>query len=62
MTCPGASIVRARDKAEAMVKAKSSLLLIVSPLCAAFNALQRLNFPHMSADKVKEVIAYGTKH
>ena len=51
-----------RDKAEAMVKAKSSLLLVVSPMCSAFSALQRLNFPRMSAAKVKEVVEYGVKH
>ena len=51
-----------REKAEAMVKAKSSLLLIVSPMCAAFSALQRLNFPRMPASRVKEVVEHGVKH
>ena len=44
-----------RKKAEAMVKAKSSVLLIVSPMCAAFSRLQRLNFPKMDPKKVKAV-------
>ena len=51
-----------RDKAEAMVKAKSSLLLMVSPMCSAFSQLQRLNFPRMSADKVEQVISHGVMH
>ena len=51
-----------RDKAEALVKSKCSLLLVVSPMCAAFSQIQRLNFPHMAADKVKQVMAHGLRH
>ena len=51
-----------RDKAETMVKAKSPLLLIVSPMCAALSDLRRLNFPRMPAARVKEVVERGVKH
>ena len=51
-----------RSKAEVLVQAKSSALLIVSPMCAAFSKLQRLNFPRMPEEKVKEVIEHGVKH
>ena len=47
-----------RDKAEAMVKAKSSLLLVVSPMCAAFSRLQRSIFPKMSAEKCAPRVAF----
>ena len=31
-------------------------------MCAAFSKLQKLNFPKMDPQKVKEVIEYGVKH
>jgi hypothetical protein len=51
-----------REKAKALVKSGSGLLLIVSPMCAAFSRLQNLNFCRMSKEQVKEVIEYGARH
>ena len=50
-----------RVKAEEMVRSKSSLLLVVSPMCAAFSRLQRLNYPKMNPEKVKQLVEYGVK-
>ena len=51
-----------RVKAEEMVRSKSSLLLVVSPMCAAFSRLHRLNCPKMDTEKVKQLVEYGIKH
>ena len=45
-----------------MVKNKEALLVIGSPMCAAFSRLQHLNFAKMSEEEVKLVIEYGSKH
>ena len=51
-----------REKAERMVKGKSSLLIVVSPMCSAFSRLQQLNYPKMDPDKVRKMIEKGTRH
>ena len=37
-----------REKAMRLVKSKKALLLIGSPMCAAFSQLQNINFSRMS--------------
>lgn len=58
----GFNVVSKREKAEEMVRANMSLLLIVSPMCAAFSRLQRLNDPKMTQQMVREIMEYGVMH
>ena len=52
--CPWDFNVQAkRDKAERLIKGKRAVLLVVSPMCAAFSRLQNLNFPKMEPTRVK---------
>ena len=51
-----------RNKAEGLVKSKAAVLMIVSPMCAAFSRLQELNFPRTDARRVREILEYGTCH
>lgn len=51
-----------RDKAENLIREKSAMLLIGSPMCAAFSQLQNLNFRRMNPEKVKEKIEMGMRH
>ena len=50
------------DKAEELIRTKRPLLLIGSPMCAAFSQLQTMNFARMSEEEVKKIIEYGTRH
>eukprot|EP00959_Pyramimonas_sp_CCMP1952_P189427 3962525-Pyramimonas_sp.AAC.1 len=40
-----------RAKAKKIVKSKSALLLVVSPISAAFSRLQTFNFKRLGADR-----------
>ena len=51
-----------RRKAMKLVRKRKSLLLIVSPMCAAFSQLQSLNFSRMTSEDVEKVKSYGRKH
>ena len=51
-----------RAKAKKIVKSKSALLLIVSPMCSAFSKLQTFNVKRLGPDKIKEMLDYGMKH
>eukprot|EP00959_Pyramimonas_sp_CCMP1952_P283043 5916182-Pyramimonas_sp.AAC.1 len=51
-----------RVKAKKIIKSKSALLLIVSPMCAAFSRLQTFNFKRLGAERVKQMLDYGIKH
>ena len=51
-----------RSKAEKLVKSKVALLLVVSPMCAAFSRLQTFNAKRLGPEKVKEMLEYGVKH
>ena len=51
-----------RAKAKKIVKAKSALLLVVSPMCAAFSRRQTFNMKRLGPEKVKEMLDYGMKH
>ena len=51
-----------RRKAKRLVKTRRALLLVVSPMCAAFSQLQTLNWGRMTEEQIQEVKAYGLKH
>ena len=51
-----------RAKAKNLVKSKAALLLVVSPMYAAFSRLQTFNAKRMGPEKVKEMLDYGVKH
>ena len=51
-----------RAKAKHIVKHKSALLLVVSPMCSAFSRLQAFNAKRLGPERVKEMIEYGMKH
>ena len=51
-----------REKAKRMVRNKEALLVIGSPMCAAFSRLQHLNFGRLSKEEVDKVLEYGKKH
>ena len=51
-----------RAKAKKIVKSKAALLLVVSPMCAAFSRLQTFNAKRMGIEKMKEMLEYGVKH
>ena len=51
-----------REKAMRRVKECKALLLIGSPMCSAFSALQNINFAKMSKEQVDEVVGYGMRH
>ena len=51
-----------RSKATHIVKHKSALLLIVSPMRSAFSRLQAFNAKRLGPEKMKEMIEYGLKH
>ena len=51
-----------RSKANKIVKSKSLLLLVVSPMCAAFSRLQAFNAKRLGPERMKEMIDYGLKH
>eukprot|EP00959_Pyramimonas_sp_CCMP1952_P065698 1371662-Pyramimonas_sp.AAC.1 len=49
-------------EAKKSVKSKSALLLVVSPMCAAFGRLQAFSAKRLGPEKVKDMIDYGIKH
>jgi hypothetical protein len=51
-----------REKAKKMIKEKKALLLIGSPMCAAFSQLQHLNFGRMTPEDVEKVKEHGRRH
>ena len=51
-----------RSKAKHIVKHKSALLLVVSPMCSAFSRLQSFNAKRLGPDNMREMIDYGIKH
>ena len=51
-----------RDKAMKLVENKEALLLVVSPMCAAFSRLEGLNFSRMTPERVEEIKNYGLQH
>ena len=51
-----------RAKAKELVRSRKSLLLILSPMCAAFSQLQHINFSKMDRQAVQEMVSHGTKH
>ena len=51
-----------RDKAEQMVRDKTGLLLIVSPICSAFSQLQALNRGRIGEQRYQDMIKKGTEH
>ena len=50
-----------RAKAKKIVKSKSALLLVASPMCAAFSRLQHLNKNKLTEDKKRELLEEGIK-
>ena len=48
-----------RAKAKKLVKSKAALLLVVSPMCAAFSRLQTFNAKRLGAEKMREMLEYG---
>jgi hypothetical protein len=56
------NIADKRERAMRLVKSKKALLLIGSPMCAAFSQLQNINFGRMSPIDVERVKTHGTKH
>ena len=51
-----------RKKAFEKVFTERSLLLIGSPMCAAFSKLQNLNWGRMDPSEIQKVKEYGRKH
>ena len=51
-----------REKAKKLVKARKSLLIIGSPMCAVFSQTQRVNYSGMSPKRVQEIMDKGTRH
>ena len=51
-----------REMAIEHVKREKPWLVIGSPMCAPFSALQRLNFPRQCPEVVKELIRRGVEH
>lgn len=51
-----------REKAERIVRERKALLLIGSPMCSAFSALQSINFAKMEKEDVDRVVEYGMRH
>lgn len=49
-------------KAEEIIKTRRTLLLIGSPMCAAFSQLQSLNFRKMNPEELAKLIEYGSRH
>ena len=45
-----------RQKAKQLVQTRKSLLVIGSPMCAAFSQLQYMNFPKMSKKEIERMI------
>ena len=45
-----------RSKAEEIIRTKRCLLLVGSPMCAAFSQLQNINFAKMTKGEVEKVI------
>ena len=45
-----------------LVKSKKALLLIGSPMCAAYSQIQHINFGRMSPSEIEQVKKYGDKH
>ena len=56
------SIQDKRDKAEQMVRDKTGLLLIGSPMCSAVSQLQALNRGRMGEQKYQDMVQKGTEH
>ena len=56
------NIADKRERAMRLVKSKKALLLIGSPMCAAFSQLQNINFGRMSPIDVERVKRHGTTH
>lgn len=50
------------QKAKRIIQEKKALLLIGSPMCAAFSQLQNLNFAKMSKEDVDKVLEHGKRH
>ena len=44
-----------RDKAMYLVRSRRSLLLILSPMCTAFSALQNINFAKMDPGEISKM-------
>ena len=51
-----------RDKALKLLFTRRSLLLIGSPMCAAFSQLQNMNWGNMSEEDMSRVKEYGRVH
>ena len=51
-----------RAKAKKLVKSKAALLLVVSPMCAAFSRLPTFNAKRLGEEKMREMLEYGVKH
>ena len=50
------------EKAKWIIKNKRAMLVIGSPMCAAFSQLQRINFSKMSEADRNTVVEYGKRH
>ena len=53
---------RQRKRAEDIVKTQKCALLVVSPRCASFSTMNRINYARLSAERVKELKEYGRTH
>ena len=53
---------RKAAKARRWIEMNKPLLLIGSPMCAAFSQLNNINFSRMSPEDVQKVIEHGTRH
>ena len=51
-----------RNKARTVVQSERPLLLIGSPMCAAFSQLQRINFAKMNKERAEEILKHGRRH
>ena len=56
------NITAKRNKARAIVQRERPLLLIGSPMCAAFSHLQRTNFAKLNKEQSDKIMQHGRKH
>ena len=49
-------------QANEIIEDTKPLLLIGSPMCAAFSQMDNINFSRMSEDDVNSTVEYGTRH
>ena len=51
-----------RNKARRIIRDEEPLLLIRSPMCAAFSQLQRISFAKMNNNKSDNIVKHGRVH